>query len=164
MHTDIAQLLYKAEDTYLENQDVALYRYNVASMAESLEAYEMLRDREVHVFQLMADELEETFPTASRAELEDAIKQWVLILRYCAMAMLLNNPEYLTLRLSNWFKDILQFRTLAEMDNTLYQLLLENLEDIMTEKHYDRIKPFLSQVKTSLLEQLSVPNLAAANV
>ncbi len=160
MHTDISHILYKAEDAYLGNQDMALYRYNVASIAQCIEAYETMRDREIHVFQMIADELNESFPTATRVELETVIKQWVLLLRYCAMAMLLNNPDYLTLRLSNWFKDLLQFRTLADIDQTLYELLLENLEDVMAEKHYSLLKPHLDQVKASLLDTSVMPDLA----
>lgn len=161
MHSDIEKILYKAEDVYLDNQDMAAYRYNVAAMADSLETYRLLRDREVEVFQVIADELEEEFPNVTQAELETAIKQWILILRSCAMAMILNNPDYLTLRLDNWFKDILRFQTLADIDKSLYQFLGENLREILSQKQYDRIKPFLLQVRTSLIKPLSNTLVAA---
>lgn len=163
MHSDISQFLYKAEDAYLENQDVALYRYNVATMSHCLKGYKTMRDQEIHVFQLIADELEDTYPSETRETLEEAIKQWVLLSRYCAMAMLLNNSDYLEQRLNNWFKDLIQFRTVAEIDQTIYEFLLENLEDVMTEQQYDLLMPYLTQVKQSLLDAPALPELAQVN-
>lgn len=98
MHPEIKTLLYEAEDHYLKPEEIDSFKYHASSLAQRLETYELLRDAELAIFQPVADQLLETFPQ-QQENLKLALKHWLSVLRYSAMAMLMDNPEFLQLRL-----------------------------------------------------------------
>lgn len=152
MHPEIKNLLYEAEEHYLQSEEIEALKQSTSSLAQRLEIYELLRDQELDIFQPIANQLLEAFPHEQQETLERALKHWLSILRYCAMAMLLNNQEFLQLRLLNWLSDLVQVQEMQKIENTLYQLLQSHLKEILSYKQLALIKPFLSQVETILLE------------
>ncbi|MGK7872230.1 MAG: phycobilisome protein [Xenococcaceae cyanobacterium] len=151
MHPDIEELLYKAEEEYLQTPEIELFKHHVASLAQRLETYECLRDQEIAIFQTVADRLLEAFPQENPQLLERALKHWLSVLRYCAMAMLLNNPEFLERRLLEWLGDLVQAHQMESLETKLCQLLLSRLKEVLSEQQLALVQPFLEQAQTTLL-------------
>ena len=151
MQSDIQSLLYEAEEHYLQPTEIKDFRNSVASLAQRLEIYEFLRDQEIGIFQPIAEELVRTYPEENPRLLEKALKHWLTVMRYCAMAMLLNNPEYLEHQILDWLTEMVRAHQMQSLENTIYDLLLSRLEKLLSQKQLLLIHPFLEQAQTSLV-------------
>lgn len=159
MHSDIEALLHQAEEDYLKPADIVSFRQAVNSLAERLTTYEELRDKEINIFQPVADLLTSAFPTEERIVLEKVVKRWLLIMRYAAMAMLLNNHEFLARRLLEWLSAMVQANPKIEIELKLYQLLTNRLTELFSQEAYSLIAPFLDQAKTTLICDSNTPEI-----
>lgn len=151
MHPDLESLFYKAEENYLQAVEMKLFKHHINSLAQRLQTYEVLRDQEIDIFQPVADRLVEAFAQESTPLLEQALKQWIAILRYAAMAMLLNNPEFLQRRLLEWLTDLVEVQQRQSIEAKLAQLLQDRLREVLTEEQRNLIAPFIDQAQHTLL-------------
>jgi hypothetical protein len=151
MHTDFENFLHKAEDHYLSNPEMLVFRHHVTTLRERLKTYEILRDQEVQIFQPIADQLLESLGQEQVAVLERALKQWIAILRYGAMAMLLNSPEYLDRHLLEWLTDIVKVHQMQAISQQINQLLQARLLEVLTPRQMTLLQPFLAQSQTTVL-------------
>ena len=155
MYSDIQAVLYEAEDHYLNNAELQLFKHHTGSLALRLEIYERLREQENDIFEPIANELAQVFHEEDQPLLQQALKHWIAILRCCAMAMLLKNPEFLEKRLLEWLKEVIQAHQMQSLENTIYQLLKARLKQVLTSQQIDVFQPFLYQAQKSLLGQFS---------
>jgi hypothetical protein len=159
MHPEIRNLLYDAEIAYLQTSDLKRFKAVVASLQKRMETYQCLRDREIEIFQPIADQLIEAFPKENPRLIERALKHWLSVMRYCAMAMLLNNPEFLQHRLLEWLTDIVQVNQMSAIENYLCESLQFSLKHTLSAEQLLSIEPFLEQAKATLLESKSPSEL-----
>jgi hypothetical protein len=151
MHSDIQNLFYQAEDHYLQSQELKLFKHHADSLAQRLETYKHLRDREIDIFQPVSDRLSNTFPEVKQEILIRALKHWLAVMRYCAMAMLLNNSEFLQHRLLEWLSPQIEAHQLENIESKLYEFLQISLQRILSREQLALIQPFLSQAEKTLL-------------
>lgn len=152
MHTEMKALLYQAEERYLNPEEIENLKYYTESLAQRLETYELLREQELAIFQPVAERLLEAFPDEKQETLELALKYWLSVLRYCAMAMLLNNQEFFQQRLLEWLTALVQAHQMQVIQVTLYQLLQAQLKILFSNQQLALLQPFLAQAETMLLE------------
>ncbi len=152
MHPKIEALMEEAENRYLKPEEMEAFKQYAISIAQSLKVYESLRDKEVDIFQPVADRLVKAFPQTEQGILERVLKHWLLVLRYCGMAMLLNDREYLQRRLLDWLKGLVQTHQTAEIEAALYQLLQARLKELLSPQALALLQPFLEQARATLLE------------
>jgi hypothetical protein len=154
MHSNLTNLLHKAEDRYLGRSEIIPFKHHVRSLEQRLQTYKYLRDREVEIFQSVIDRFSKNTISleVNPRLLEKAIKDWLLVMRYGAMAMLLNNHEFFERRLLEWLSDRVKAHSLQAIETELYQLLLAELKQLLSKEQYSAIEPFLIQAKTTLLE------------
>lgn len=150
MHPDLRNFLYDAEIAYLQTSDLKGFRAVVSSLKERLEVYEYLRDREIEIFQPIADELLAAFPEENPKMLERALKHWLSIMRYCAMAMLINNPEYLQHRLLEWLTDVVQAYQMEAIEVYLYKSLNASLQKGLSKEQFVLVQPFIEQARVTI--------------
>jgi hypothetical protein len=153
MHTDLTNFFHRSQHHYLPDEDIAVFKQHTDSLAKRLEVYEMLRDQEISLFQAVADQLEAEFAQENPRVLERALKHWLTVMRYCAMAMLMNNHEYLQHRLLEWLTDIVQAHNLLAIEQSLYEFLQAKLSEVLTADQLALLNPFLEQAKTALLTE-----------
>jgi hypothetical protein len=151
MQTDLENFWQKAEEQFLTPSEVNQFRGTLDSLRARLSAYETLRDREASVFQAVADRLVDRFPDENPKTLERALKHWIAVTRYAAMAMLLNNPDYLEHRLLEWLTDIVRVYRMEEIIACLHESFLAEAERVLNVEGMSLLRPFLEQAKTSLL-------------
>jgi hypothetical protein len=104
------------------------------------------------IFQPIADQVPKLFPQEKEERLEQILQQWILILRHSAMAMLLNDSEYLKQRVIEWLSGLIKAHNTQSIDSQIYQLLLARLNELLSPKAIIFLQPFLEQVKTGLLD------------
>ncbi len=151
MYPEIAALVDRAEEHYLDSKDIEVLKHHTASLTQRLKTYETVREREIDIFQPVADQLLAAFPTQEQATLEKALQHWLLILRYCAMAMLSNNQDFLQQQLQDWFQGLVKAHNLHPVEVRLYQLLQERLKELLSEQGLKLMGPFLAQAEALLL-------------
>jgi len=152
MQPELEAFLYEAEERYLSKEEIKNFQENIQLFKQRLATYENLREQEIEIFQPVADKLLAKFPEDNPKILEKAIKHWLSVMRYGAMAMLLNNPEYFQRRLLEWLTPTIKANQLETVEKTLYDLLQKQLKEALPEEQLTLIQPFLEQAKISLLE------------
>ena len=151
MHPEISRLLEQAEQRYLKANELELFQRYVTSLARRLETYEILRDQEESIFQPIADELQAAFGNEPQETVERALKHWLLILRYCASAMLSSDLEFLQLRLNDWVKGLVEASETQKIENKLCELLQSGLKEKLSEKQMALMQPFLAKARQIIL-------------
>ncbi|MBE9144570.1 globin family protein [Planktothrix mougeotii] len=152
MQAELNELLVQAENRYLQTEELVGFKSYAETLAQRLKIYEFLRDREIAIFQPIADQISSQFPHEKEERLEEILQQWILILRHSAMAMLLNDSEYLQQRVIEWLSGLVKAHNTQSIDTQIYQLLTARLNELISPKATVFLQPFLEQIKTNLLE------------
>ncbi|NJL51686.1 MAG: phycobilisome protein [Hydrococcus sp. SU_1_0] len=153
MITEIDSLIYQAEAEYLAQKDLGLFKTQVLYLEERLKIYEQIRDQEAEIFQHVANQITTGFPDESEAKVSRAIKHWLMILRYCAMAMLSNDSKYLEDRILTWLPEQIVAHQLQNLEQTLYGYLQKCLKKDLGNEQYSILQPYLEQSQQVLLNQ-----------
>jgi len=151
MYTELRELLYDAEDHYLQSGEIEKLRENVGSLKEKLAIYKNLRNQEIDVFQAIANELEKKLSPTEIDQLPELIVNWATILRYVAMGMLLNSNEFIHRRILEWINPVIQAHNRVSLDNQVYKLLCLSLKDKLEAKQWQTLQPFLLEVEQTIL-------------
>jgi hypothetical protein len=151
MDTALQSLIYAADDHYLSDADLDRFHKDVQALAERVEVYEYLRDRELAILQPAADYLTEEFLGSEPKLLERTVVHWLSILRYAAMAMLLNNPEYLHRRILEWLPDLIAVYELRDLELAFYRFLQTQLKSNLSPEQLALLKPYLEDAYAMLL-------------
>lgn len=151
MHKDLQNFLHRAEDHYLQNPELMMFKYHTDRMAETLVIYELLRDKEIEIFQPVADGLVKKLADQDPHLIELALKHWLSVMRYCSMAMLLDNHEFLQHRILEWLTDQVAAKNLVPIETELYDLLEAQLEKTLKPDQMRFLRPFLEQAQKYIL-------------
>lgn len=161
MHPQIVAVFDEAENRYLKPEELKLISQYVASMPERLDTYRSLRDRELEIVQAVADQLEAALPQESEANLERCIKHALLMLRYCALSLLINDESLVERRFLAWVSPLAKVYDTQAIDAKLYRLLNQQLSKVLTAKQLSYLSPSLALAQEALLSQSSAPQTVA---
>jgi hypothetical protein len=153
MHSQIATVLEAAESRYLKPEELKLIGQYVASMPERLDTYRSLRDRELEIMQAVADQLQADLPQESEENLERCIKHALLMLRYCALSLLVNDESLIQHRFLEWVGPLAKAYDTKIIDAKLYRLLNQQLSKALTAKQMGYLSPSLALAQEALLSQ-----------
>jgi Phycobilisome protein len=146
MYQKLDSIFDDAENRYLRADELEMIGRYVDSLADRLEVYRKLRDHELTVMQKVADQLQAEMPQAKVEDLERSIKNALLSLRYCAMGMLMNDENFVKSRLLNWLEPSITAYNTQAIDSTLYRLLNQALNQILSPKQMSLLSPMLSLI------------------
>jgi hypothetical protein len=159
MHPQLETIFDEAEHRYLKAEELTVINQYVNSLPERLETYRELRDREMEIMQQVADQLEAALPQETVENLERSLKNALLLLRYSAMGMLLNDEAFVQDRLVDWLTKTMSLHNTRAIDMALFRLLNQRLMQILTTKHINLVGPYIAKVQTAVLQ---TPTLATA--
>lgn len=143
----IAALSEDVTNRYLNDVQLEELRQYVHSLSDRLATYCTVRDYELQVMQIVANQLQSELPQVKIELLERCLKNALFTLRCCAMAMLLNDASRVEQHLLNWLNPIVEaFRTEA-IDSRLYSILQEQLASIFSPKQLSLFMPLLALVQ-----------------
>lgn len=153
MQSPIHGIFDEAEHRYLKPEELQLIGHYVGSITDRIHAYRALRDRELDLIQQAADQLQFDLPDAELAVLERAIKNGMLILRHCGMAMLLNDPNFVQSRLLDWLKDSIELHQAQGADAAFFELMKQQLRLSLAPQQMALLEPFLNQAEAIMPAQ-----------
>lgn len=157
MHPELRNLLYTAEIAYFQSPDINQLRNIASSLKTRVQTYKSLRDCEVDIFQPVANQLLSAFPNENPQLLEHTLKHWLSVLRYCAMGMLLNDPDFLNHRLLEWLVDVVQAYELEAVEACAFEALESSLKRTLNAEQLELLQPFLEQAATTLVRKVQSP-------
>jgi hypothetical protein len=147
----IQELINQAQDRYLATDELELMEGYVTSLPERLKLYKVIRDREIDILQTVADQVPSELPSVTDEELEVGVRNLILVLRYCSMAMLLNDESFLKERLLNWLEGIMSMRDMRRLNETLYKLLNQVLRQQISPSQLVLIQPLITTAQVTLI-------------
>ncbi|HBQ97416.1 MULTISPECIES: hypothetical protein [unclassified Roseofilum] len=155
MNTDLETLFAEAENRYLKPEELKGLTEYVESLPQRLETYSQIREKEVEIMQAVADQLPQYFPNTSVEDMERSIKNAMLMLRYCAMSMLINNDKLVQDRFVDWLSQSMAMYETQDLDKALYKLLNQQLMKSLKPEQIKLIKSPLILAQTQLLKSES---------
>lgn len=161
MPSNFEDFLRAAEDHYLQPDEMNGFKQQVDTLQDRLDLYETLRDQELMIIQPIPQHLPTTLSSIPQADLEKVLTHWISVLRYSAMAMLLNQPEILNDQLLGWVADVLKEDRFSVLNQTISGLLHQSLQSILNEQQIGLIEPFLKQADALLVDENSNRELVA---
>jgi len=83
---------------------------------------------------------------------ERSIRNGLMVLRYVAMAMLLDDQGFIEERLRGWLPEIVKAYETQAIDRQLFQLLEQKLAAVLTQPQLHLMKPMLDQAQAIMLD------------
>ena len=151
MAPKIQELINQAQDRYLITDELDLMESYISSLPDRLKLYKLIRDREINILQEVADQVPKEIPNVTVEDLEMGIKNLILVLRYCSMAMLLNDENFLKQRLLNWLEGIMSMRDMRRLNETLYKLLNQGLRQQFSPTQLAMFQPLITAAQVTLI-------------
>lgn len=151
MITEIDSLIYQAEAEYLTQKDLGIFKSQILYLSERLKIYEQIRDQETEIFQHVVNQIANNFPDEPESRVKRAVKHWLMILRYCGMAMLSNDSQYLEPRILAWLPEQIVAHQMQELEQNLYGYLYKRLKKSLDNDQFSILQPYLEQSKNVLL-------------
>jgi hypothetical protein len=157
MQATIEHIFDDVENRYLPQESLKQVHLYVKSLPERITAYRTLRDRETVILQKVADQLQKTFPDVPQEALERSLRYAMLTLRQCAMAMLMEDHNYLEDQLISWLRESVVIHGTAKVDRVLYSYLKKVMVQALSAKQFTLLNPLVEQVEGAVLNP-TAPN------
>ncbi|WP_299416447.1 hypothetical protein [Acaryochloris sp. IP29b_bin.148] len=152
MQSTFEDLARAAEDHYLQPTEMNSFKQQVDALQDRLTVYEAIRDHELVIFQTIADQLHKEPASNSPSDIEKVLTHWIAVLRYSAMAMLMDQPEVLTDQLG-WLTDVVSGDEYLSLHQHISELLHQCLHSVLAEDQIMLIEPFLQPVDAALFSE-----------
>lgn len=137
--------------SYLDTNDLSLLSQYVGSIPERIATYRTLRDQEVAIVQPVADALQQ-IPNQPEALVERCVRHGLMVLRYAAMAMLLDNDDFVVERLEGWLPEMVKAYETQAIDQQFFQLMQTQLAKVLTPLQLNLLKPGLAKAQALMLD------------
>jgi Phycobilisome protein len=157
MNSQIEAAFDDAENRYLKPDEIGLISQYTQSLPARLEAYQSLRDHELEMMQWVADQLQAEMPIEPEENLERSLKNALLMLRCCGMAMLVNDQRLIRDRFLSWASSMTKVYESQLIDTTLYGLMNHRLNQVLGKERMSYLMPMLTFAQDSLPSILAQP-------
>ena len=164
MPSPIEAVFDEAENRYLKPEELKEVTHYVASLPDRVDAYRAARDSELTVMQQVADQLQADLPNASVDAIEQSLKNGILVLRYCAMSVLLDDETFVQTRLLNWLAESIQGQNARAIESLIYPLMTQHLAQALTPKQMKFLEPLLTAAQSALMQTAEAEMLTVAGM
>ncbi|HEY9763756.1 MAG TPA: hypothetical protein V6D07_14585 [Trichocoleus sp.] len=150
MNPKLDALFDEPEKRYLNADELSVLSQYVSSIPERMKAYRLIRDQEIALMQPVADTLQQQMPNASEALLERSVRNGLLILRYAAMAMLVDDEAFMDQRLQGWLPEMAKAYNTQAIDQKLLEIMISRLSQALPPQQMSLLKPSLAKAQAIL--------------
>jgi hypothetical protein len=151
MDVKVKELIDKAQERYLKANELDALDVYVRSLPVRLQLYRHLRDREIPIMQAVADQVVAELADDQTANIEKGIKNLALVLRYCAMGMLLNDENFLKERLLGWLEQVMSQPSMRRVNESLYKNLNQVLRQELSAEQMNLLQPLITAAQVTLI-------------
>lgn len=147
----LRQIELRPDKGYLTAQELSVLGRFVGSLADRVRAYRHIRECEITLLQQLVDRLPADMKENTNS-LEQSIKQTVLMLRYAALGMLVDDASLGRRRLEGWLPTMARVHQTQAIDSLLQGSLNQQLPRLLTDSQFALLKPALESVQQLLQE------------
>ncbi|MFG6104523.1 hypothetical protein U2F10_19825 [Leptothoe sp. EHU-05/26/07-4] len=149
----LRQIELQPDKSYLTPQELSSLGRYVGSLTDRVRAYRQLREWEVNLMQELVDRLPTELKENTRA-LEQSIKQTILILRYAALGMLVDDVHLGRRRLEGWLPTMVMVYQTQSIDVLLQKSLNQQLPRLLTDSQFALLQPALESAQQLLKDDV----------
>ncbi|EKV02007.1 hypothetical protein Lepto7375DRAFT_4202 [Leptolyngbya sp. PCC 7375] len=149
----LRQIELQPDKSYLTPQELSSLGRYVGSLTDRVRAYRQLREWEVNLIQELVDRLPTELKENTRA-LEQSIKQTILILRYAALGMLVDDVHLGRRRLEGWLPTMVMVYQTHSIDVLLQKSLNQQLPRLLTDSQFALLQPALESAQQLLKDDV----------
>lgn len=146
MNTQLQSIFSDAEGRYLQNEEIRALAAYTSTLKERVETMQLLEKKEAAIVKETLDIVFEKHPDLTSRYFrtrENCTRDVTLVLRFCAMAMVRDDVDYLKEKLLYWLRTILQaFEFGAILDST-YRTLAIRVEAHLSASQARLMAPYL---------------------
>lgn len=153
MNPQLEALFIEPEKAYLRPDELNTLSRFVSSLPERINFYRRLRSEELTLMQTVADALQQQFPQESEERLKRSLKNGILVVRCAALAMLADDPNLVTNRLTTWLPEITEAYGIQAIDEALYRLIKQHFSERYTPQQMAFLSPGIEAAQALLSPQ-----------
>lgn len=154
MLTQLAKLQNRSEGRYATDHELQFIQDYVASFSLRLGTYTKLQKAESLIVQQVYNRLTKFHPDLLKHDDGDASRKWkgdtVRVLRYAAIAMLLDDQDSFQERFLFWFQTLMKAFKTQQSCNVTYRVMQEVVRDYLTVSEATIFCPILELTRRSL--------------
>ncbi|MEM8611345.1 MAG: hypothetical protein AAGF93_04950 [Cyanobacteria bacterium P01_H01_bin.105] len=149
----LRQISLQPDRSYLTAQELGSLGRYVSSLGDRIRAYRQLREWEVNLIQELVDRLPAELKEET-SSLEQSVKQTILILRYAALGMLVDDVNLGRRRLEGWLPIMVTVYQTQAIDKLLQSSLSQQLPRLLTDSQFSLLKPALESAQKLLQDDV----------
>lgn len=158
MLSKLQQLGMNADDRYASDDELQFMDTYVKSFDSRVDAYQRIKLVEKEIVEKVLAKLQTSYPTLLLPKGEDMKDKWkrdtFRVLRYSAMTVLLDDPEFLRQQFLYWFKTIMSAFGAQEACNVTYSVMQDVVRDVLPKDISDLLCPILEMNRDLLGSQV----------
>ncbi|VXD18921.1 conserved hypothetical protein [Planktothrix serta PCC 8927] len=147
MLTQLQRLSVEVDGRYATPEELDFLRSYLETFKYRVSAYQKIKKNESVIIDQIQDKLLQQNPEIFIQGSVDFTSKWRLdtirVLRYSALALLIDDPDYLRERLLVWFATILQAFKVQNLTQLTYQGMSDVIESYLTPEENDLFLPLI---------------------
>lgn len=155
MNSDIRETLSDAEGRYLEPEEQTMLMEYADSLEQRLIIMRDVQATESEIVDSVVETVMEQHPEAveRHQKLRDKTARDVsMVLRYCVLAMVKDDPEYLEDQVLHWFrKVVVEAFEMDEYIDTAYSTLIDEVDRHLEADDFQILAPYLRMTHSILI-------------
>jgi len=155
MNSRVAELMHQSEGRYLRPDELKTLHAYVEGIPRRVRLYQVLQAKEQELLDRVMEKFQPMMPNLTRQHghlaWERCRRDLSMVWRYCCMAMLLNDEDYLRDKLLYWLETILKSFKMRDHCQPAYKLMLDSLTHIFGAEESEMIRPYLLLAKSMLV-------------
>jgi Phycobilisome protein len=147
MLSQLYKLTYETEGRYASDEELAFIAHYSRSFALRVETYQRLQAGEAQIVQQVLAKMQALDPMLLRSANGDVTAKWkrdtIRVLRYSAIAMLLDDPDTLRERFLFWFRTVMKAFAAEHSCKMTYTVMQQVVKQYLTPSQADLFCPIL---------------------
>jgi Phycobilisome protein len=136
MLSQLYKLTYDTDGRYATDQELAFVKEYASTFRLRVETYQRIQVGEAKILQQVQEKMQILDPSLFRAGNTDVTAKWkrdtIRVLRYSAIAMLLDDPDTLRERFLFWFRTVMKAFGAERSCDMTYRVMQEVIQQYLT--------------------------------
>ncbi len=155
MNSSVAELMQQSEGRYLRPDELKTLQGYVEGIPKRVRLYRVLQAKEQELVDRVMEKFQQMMPNLPRQHghlaWERCRRDLSMVWRYCCMAMLLADEDYLRDKLLYWLETILKSFKMRDQCQPAYKLMLDSLSAVFGPEESEAIRPYVLLAKSMLV-------------
>ncbi len=155
MNRTIEKMFNDAEGRYLEPTEQSTLTGFAETLEKRLAVMRSVQQHEESIIKHSIDEVMGAHPDMAenhKFAREKAERDMTLVLRYCAMAMVRDDEEFLNHKLLHWFRTIVRAFEMDDWIDTGYAEMITQCGEHLDAAEFEMLQPYLKLAHQNLLD------------